>query len=88
MVHYVCKVLDRDGGVLRIVPYVADSDRCATDHAILQQLVTRNAAGFQLWQSARLVLAFQNTRPAWRTNRRPRPEIKPKRRRAPEPLDA
>ena len=69
MTDYVCKVLDGCGDVLRIVPYTAHNDRFAVDHAIMLQLVTRGAAGFDVWQGARQVLAFQAARPPWRTAR-------------------
>ena len=67
MAQYVCKVLDRDARLLRLVPFTADCDRNAIDQAILLQLVTSLAAGFQVWDGVRLVLAFQNHRPAWRS---------------------
>lgn len=70
MAQYMCKVLDRRGGVTRIVPYVADSDRHAIDQGILLQLISRGATGFEVWQSARLVMAFQAGHPAWRSRRR------------------
>ncbi len=67
MAQYVCKILDRHARQLRLVPVTADSDRDAINRAILLQLVTSLGAGFQVWTGTRLVMSFQNHRPAWRT---------------------
>lgn len=78
MAQYLCKILDRDARLLRMVPFTAESDRDAINQAILLQFVTSLAAGFQVCEGARLVLSFQNHRPAWRTEPQAVEQLGPK----------
>ena len=81
MAQYLCKILDRDARLLRMVPFMADGDRDAINQAILLQLVTSLAAGFQVCEGTRLVLSFQNHRPAWRSEPQAAEQFAPKGRR-------
>jgi hypothetical protein len=65
MVRYICMLFDATGTAVRIEPFEAATDRCAADHAIMLQLVTRNATAFEVWHGSSKVASYYGKRRAW-----------------------